>query len=75
LSKAWRWVLGGGYLALVIGIYTWRGWDKIDEIVRIPVIEYALIAVLALLIWLVLQLAKLFTRRKAVLVSDQISCD
>ncbi|WP_110518657.1 hypothetical protein [Herpetosiphon llansteffanensis] len=71
LSKAWRWLLGGGYLALVIGIYTWRGWNKIDEIVRIPVIEYALVAVLALLIWLVLQAAKLFTRRKAVLVSDE----
>ncbi|MFI7602370.1 hypothetical protein [Actinoplanes sp. NPDC049681] len=32
-------------------MYSWRGFARLDEIVRIPMIEYLLLAVLVLLIW------------------------
>jgi hypothetical protein len=32
-------------------VYSWRGFDRIDEVIRIPAIEYLLTAVVALLIW------------------------
>lgn len=41
-------------------MYSWRGLGRIDEVVRIPLIEYLLVAVLALLIWAGVRLAGLF---------------
>ncbi|NYD99354.1 hypothetical protein BJY21_000539 [Kineosphaera limosa] len=46
-----RWLIGAGYVLGVVGVYFYRGYDRIDEIVRIPIIEYALVFVLVLLVW------------------------
>lgn len=40
-----------------LGVYSGRGLGRIDEVVRIPLIEYLLVAVLALLIWAGVRLA------------------
>lgn len=52
LSATTRWALFAGFVAAVVVVYSWRGVDSLDEIVRIPMIEYLLVAVLVLLIWL-----------------------
>ncbi len=51
LSLSWRirWALTAIYVALVLLVYYGR-WAALNEIVRIPVIEYLAVAVLALLI-------------------------
>lgn len=51
LTRRTRWLIGGGYVLAVVGVYSVRGFAKIDEIVRIPIIEYALVVLLALLAW------------------------
>jgi hypothetical protein len=52
LSRAWRWLFGGLYAAGVVAVYAVRGWGNLNEIVRIPIIDYVLVFVLAGLIWL-----------------------
>jgi hypothetical protein len=51
LSSRARWAIAAGFAAATVGVYSWRGFDRIDEVVRIPLIEYLLLAVLVLLIW------------------------
>lgn len=63
LSRRTRWIIGLVYLAAVLGVYAWRGFGRLDEVIRIPAIEYVLVAVLALLIWGGLGLARLIRRR------------
>jgi hypothetical protein len=63
LSKTARWLLFGLYAGAVVGVYNWRGWDRLNEIVRIPLIEYAAALVLAGLIWLTLWLIDQFKSR------------
>lgn len=62
LSRRHRIIVGSVYVAAVIGVYTWRGWGSIDEVIRIPAIEYLLVFVLAGLIWLGLWIARLVNR-------------
>ena len=38
-------------VAAIIVVYSSRGWAKLSEIPRIPVIEYALVFLFALIIW------------------------
>jgi len=46
--KAWqRWIVLGVYIAAVIGVYSQRGLGMLNEIVRIPAIEYLLVFALA----------------------------
>lgn len=52
------------YIAAVAVTYAWRGFEKLDEIVRIPAIEYLAVFVLAGLIWLVLQAIRLRSSRR-----------
>lgn len=52
LERWQRWAFIGAYIAAVIVVYSSRGWVQLNEIIRIPVIEYALVFILALLIWL-----------------------
>ena len=52
LARWVRWVLLGVYAAAVTGVYAVRGWGKLNEIIRIPVIDYPLVFILAGLIWL-----------------------
>lgn len=59
LSAAARWWIGGTFVAGALAVYSWRGLGRIDEVVRIPLIEYLLVAVLALLIWAGIRLARL----------------
>ena len=62
LSRTSRWWVAGAIGVAALGVYAWRGYDRIDEVVRIPAIEYLLVAVLALLIWAPLRLVRA-TRR------------
>lgn len=58
LSRAVRGVIALGFVAAVVLVYSSRGWENLNEIVRIPVIDYVLVFVLAGLIWLGLRLFK-----------------
>ncbi|WP_197683978.1 hypothetical protein [Allokutzneria albata] len=53
LTAAARWWITGAFAATTVLVYSWRGFDKIGEIIRIPAVEYLLVAVLALLVWAV----------------------
>jgi hypothetical protein len=59
LSRWVKWGLVSIYVALVLLVYSERGWDKINEIIRIPLIDYLAIFILAGLFWLGLWLARL----------------
>lgn len=61
LNKYWRWGFIAAYIAGVVIVYSERGWANVNEIVRIPVIEYGLVFVLALIIWLIMRVVGLFT--------------
>lgn len=52
LNKWWRWGFIAAYIAGVVIVYSGRGWGNVNEILRIPVIEYLLVFILALIIWL-----------------------
>ncbi|MEU8106681.1 hypothetical protein ACWGH8_37620 [Nonomuraea muscovyensis] len=56
LSAGVRWVLAAAYVGAVVVVYALRGevGAALGEVVRIPLIEYALVGVLALLVWLIL---------------------
>ena len=60
LSKMARWAILAVYCALVVWIYSGRGFDKVNEVIRIPVIDYVLVFVLTGLVagpmWLVRRL-------------------
>ena len=62
LSTTARWWIGGTFVVAALAVYSWRGFGKIDEVVRIPAIEYLLVAVLALLIWAGIRLTALVRR-------------
>ncbi|MGC7094337.1 hypothetical protein ACPZ19_06720 [Amycolatopsis lurida] len=47
-----RWSIGLGYLAAAVGVYGSHSPGDLHEIVRIPHIEYLLVAVMGTLIWL-----------------------
>jgi hypothetical protein len=63
LGKWARWGFIAAYVAGVVVVYSSRGWEYLNEIVRIPVIEYLLVFVLALIIWLIVRLGGLVTNR------------
>lgn len=52
LARWVRWVLAGIYVAGVALVYAGRGWGNLNEIIRIPVIDYPAVFVLAGIIWL-----------------------
>ena len=58
LSAATRWWTAGVVGVAALAVYSWRGLDRIDEVVRVPAIEYLLVAVLAVLIWAPLRLIR-----------------
>jgi hypothetical protein len=62
LSRTVRWVIGIGYVIAVFGVYTWRGLPTIHQITWIPIVEYGLVAIMALLIWAGLAIAKALHR-------------
>lgn len=62
LQRWQRWVFIGAYAAAVLIVYSSRGWAQLNEIIRIPLIEYGSVFVLALLIWLIVRLVGLFRK-------------
>ena len=46
----------GLYCASAVATYSWLGFDRLNEIVRIPLIEYLAVLILAGLLWLVIKL-------------------
>ena len=56
LARGVRWLLAGLYVAAAAWIYAGRGLAQLNEIVRIPLIEYLAVFVLAGLFWGGLQL-------------------
>lgn len=62
LGRRARWVLGIGYAVGIIAVYAWRGFDSIAEVGYIPLAEYGLVAVIALLIWAGLAFARVLRR-------------
>ena len=66
LSRAVRWVIGLGFVASIVWVYSGRGWANLDEVARIPVIDYLLVIVLgALGLWI-----RKIVRRRALRVSE-----
>jgi hypothetical protein len=50
--KAWaKWTIFAAYVILALAIYSQRGWNKIYELVSIPLIEYLSVFILAGLFW------------------------
>lgn len=64
LSGNIRWLLAALYAGSVLLVYNGRGLGGLDEVVRIPAIEYLLVGVLAVLTWLGLRTARLVTARR-----------
>jgi hypothetical protein len=62
-SKLIRWLVGLGYIAAALAVYSERGLSKLNEIVRIPLIEYAVALILAGLIGLGLWMADHFRKQ------------
>ena len=57
----------------VVASYAWLGFGRLNEIVRIPIIEYALVGVLSLLIWGGLALARAARRPRTPDPADEES--
>jgi hypothetical protein len=48
--KNWmRWALLGAYILAALGFYSQAGWARLNEIIRIPIIEYLGVGLLALI--------------------------
>jgi hypothetical protein len=69
-SRLVRWLVAGFYIAVALFVYNGRGWVQLNEIVRIPVIEYLLVFVMAGLIGFGLWVAGRF--RKPELAKEKI---
>ena len=63
IAKWIRWGLLGIYTALVILVYNQAGWNRLNEIIRIPAIEYLAVLVLAGVLWIGMQIAKQFHKQ------------
>ncbi len=59
LSRWVRWALLFLYIGAVLWVYSERGWAYLNEIIRIPAIDYIAVFVLAGLFWLGLWIARL----------------
>lgn len=47
LSRRLRWLILALYVAVVLWSYSGRGWDRLNEVLRIPLIDYLAVLVLA----------------------------
>ena len=52
LKALTRWIIAACYVGLVFWVYQTRGWGQLNEIVRIPVIDYVLVFVISGALWL-----------------------
>ncbi|MCB2179714.1 hypothetical protein KQH54_01180 [bacterium] len=70
--KRWaKYVLLFGYVGLAVVVYSQRGWAALNEIIRIPVIDYLLVFILAGVIGLGLRIARFIRERNAGVVNEQ----
>lgn len=58
LSLPIRLLILGGFIGSALFVYNSLGWHRLNEVIRIPVIEYASVFVLAGLFWLGLRVAR-----------------
>lgn len=56
LSTSVRWGTGAVFVAAVLYVYSSRGWGNLNEVLRIPIIDYVLVGVIGGLILLVKKL-------------------
>jgi hypothetical protein len=54
--------LGAAYIAGVIAMYARRGWGNLNEVIRIPVIDYVAVFLLVGIVWVWLRVAARFQR-------------
>lgn len=66
LSARTRWLIGLGYAAATLFVYNWKGWEYLNEIVRIPVIEYLVAFLMAGLVALGFWIADRFQKQPEV---------
>jgi hypothetical protein len=75
-SRLARWLVAGLYVAAAVFIYSSRGWIQLNEIIRIPLIEYLLVFVLAGLIalglWIAGRFRKQFSRMELISEKQRI---
>jgi len=64
LSKWVRWGLLAVYIGLALFIYSERGWANLNEIIRVPLIEYLSALLLAGLLWLGMWIVRKFRREQ-----------
>jgi len=65
-----KWALLILYIGLALLVYSERGWDKLNEIVRIPVIDYLAVLILAGVFWLGLMIARLVRNSRSAGVEE-----
>ncbi|WP_235917124.1 hypothetical protein [Maritimibacter harenae] len=53
LTRATRWIIGVAVVGATLAVYSERGWTRLEEVARIPLIDYVLVAVIAGLLLLV----------------------
>ena len=58
LSRIVRWFIGALFIAALAIVYSERGWQQINEILRIPMIDYLLVFILAGLVGLIYRRAR-----------------
>lgn len=63
LSRTVRWLLVAAYVGLTLWVYNGR-WAALNEIVRIPFIEYLSVFVLAGIFWLILRIIHRFQSKR-----------
>ncbi len=61
-SKTVRWLIGLGYIVSALLVYNWKGWEYLNEIVRIPIIEYLVAFLMAGLVALGIWIADRFRK-------------
>ena len=58
LSRVARWIISMLFILSLIYVYSERGWSQINEIFRIPMIDYILVFILSGLIFLIIKFNK-----------------
>lgn len=53
LSRMVRWLIGALFIAGLFFVYSERGWQQLNEVLRIPMIDYLLVFILAALVGLI----------------------
>ena len=66
LPKWLRWVFLSAYVGLALFTYRERGWANLNEIVRIPLIDYVAVVLLAGILWLGMWATRKFRQRLAI---------